>query len=89
MPIDHSKCMHPRTPAGRRACRVRHGDMMDLNDLTTTSMGIKVTVPHVSRETSEIPDDVKIPGLDITVGQARAMRGEEFLKKNFRPSPEL
>jgi len=47
--------------------------------------------PHISRETSEpeISDDTKIPGLDITVKQARSMRGEEFLNKHFRRPPEL
>jgi hypothetical protein len=52
MTIDHSKCDHARTPAGRRACRARHEGMTDLNDLSTTPMGVKLFKKRVSRETS-------------------------------------
>lgn len=51
MPIDHSKCSHPRTPAGRRACRARHEGMTDSRDLSTTPMGVRLFKPRVSRET--------------------------------------
>lgn len=44
MPIDHTNCSHPRTPAGRRACRAG-------NVSTPTNPLVRTTRPSVSRET--------------------------------------
>lgn len=99
MPIDHSKCSHPRTPAGRRACRARHEGMTDSRDLSTTPMGVRVTVPRVSRETptthpawsSKEQAIIYLNGKGERVPapvsrETSAERGEAFLKKNFPKS---
>ena len=67
--IDHSACTHPRTPAGRRACRALHNQHVD--GLAMSEM-IHRPAPEVVPE-----GHVVIPGLGVTVPNRRRQRSSD------------
>lgn len=86
MAIDHTNCTHPRTPAGRRACRsaVARGTTLDMTPARSAEIDRQVaafsdafnTAKMVSRPAPKnVPaGHVVVPGLGVTVPRPQPKR---------------
>lgn len=78
MPIDHSNCSHPRTPAGRRACRAGASppSKVSVDDCLDALVGLdhNTTTGHLNGPVA--PADDAAPSWLIT---ARADAGDDYV----------